>query len=422
MISRRQSSRLLIGGALAAAGAGIRRAGSAETKTKPVKIGLTWPMSGVEADWAMGMKAAVTLAIEDANARAPIPDYTISLRAEDEGDAVPGPTNAGRSATNGRALTDDNDVMGIIGPRFTEAVKMMQPLMARAHMAFISPAVSDPDVTDPTFDRTLRPTSVSVFFRNISTDVVQASALARYFSQRLDITSVFGLDDGTPKGADIVDRFQGAAERARIRWLGRGRLDPQAADLAPVLDTIRQLDPRAVYFGGGPEALGSVAPALHRMLPHAVVGTSNVACDALRMSKADVAATAGWYTTAPWAHLVADEATADLRRRLTEAMSGGVVDDRMILMYDATQVMIDAIRRAAAPGQDLLPFMVRNALRATKLDTLQGPIEFSAAGDVLAQAASVFQVVDGADGPLKYIEGFTQSSTEPALSSRRRDL
>jgi branched-chain amino acid transport system substrate-binding protein len=336
---------------------------------------------------------------------------------------VPGPSNAGRAATNGRALIDDNDVMGIIGPRFTEAVKMMLPLMARAHMAFISPAVSNPDVTDPTFDRNLRPTSVSVFFRNISSDVVQASALAHHFSQRLDITSVFGLDDGTPRGAEIVDRLQAAAERARIRWLGRDRLDLQATDLAPILDPIRGLDPRSVYFGGGPEAIGTLGPALHRILPHAVVGTSNVACDALRMSKADVAATAGWYTTTPWAHLVADEATADLRGRLTQATNGGAVDDRMILMYDATQIMIDAIRRAIPTGEDLLPFMVRNALRATKLDTLQGPIEFTPAGDVLAQTASVFQVVEGADGSLRYIERFTQSAAESAFSSpRRRDL
>jgi len=424
MISRRQSSRLLVGGVLASAGiaAGVWRATSAETKTRPVKIGFTWPMAGSEAQWAAGMKAAASLAIEDSNAQAPIPGYTISLLALDEGEAVRGTVDAGRAVTNARALIDDNDVMGILAPRFVEAVKVMSPLMGRSHMAFVSPAVSDPEVTDPTFDRNLRPTSISVFFRTISTDAVQASAMARHFSARLGISTVYGLDDGTPRGVVALSRFRDAAERAGMRWLGRGEIDPTATNFSAVLDPMRVNDPQAVYFGGGPEAVAALGAGLRHWLPHAVVGTSNLACDPLHMTQADIAASAGWYASMPWPHLIVEERTADLRRRLQQATNGAPLDDRMILMYDAALVMIDAIRQVVASGDELLPYRVRNALRSTKLQALQGPIEFTPNGDVTQQTASLFQVADGAEGPLRYVDSYTQLGTEPLQPARRRDL
>jgi ABC-type branched-subunit amino acid transport system substrate-binding protein len=63
--------------------------------------------------------------------------------------------------------------------------------------------------------------------------------------------------------------------------------------------------------------------------------------------------------------------------------------------YDAVLVVADAAVRVIRSGKMLSRGSIRDALQATKMDSLQGPIEFDQNGDLLTPIVAIYQVVDG---------------------------
>jgi branched-chain amino acid transport system substrate-binding protein len=66
-------------------------------------------------------------------------------------------------------------------------------------------------------------------------------------------------------------------------------------------------------------------------------------------------------------------------------------DDYSITAYDGALVIIDAIKRVAESGKEVNRSNVRDAMQATKLNTLQGEVSFDGNGDMVSKVVSVFQ-------------------------------
>src|SRR4030095_10014187 len=71
-----------------------------------------------------------------------------------------------------------------------------------------------------------------------------------------------------------------------------------------------------------------------------------------------------------------------------------------ITSYNAVLVIADAVQRSAAGGQTPPRSALRDAIQATKLDSIQGPIAFDANGDILTRTVSIYQ---WRDGEIKYV-------------------
>ena len=69
--------------------------------------------------------------------------------------------------------------------------------------------------------------------------------------------------------------------------------------------------------------------------------------------------------------------------------------DYAITAYDAVQVIADAIKRASASGE-VNRDTVSDAIQATKIDTLQGPVSFDENGDIVNKVISVFEITHDA--------------------------
>jgi len=70
-----------------------------------------------------------------------------------------------------------------------------------------------------------------------------------------------------------------------------------------------------------------------------------------------------------------------------------------ITAYDAAVVIADAIKRVAESGQPVNRDTVRDAIHATILTTLQGPVSFDENGDIISKVISVFQITHDAKYP-----------------------
>ncbi|HLY90036.1 MAG TPA: ABC transporter substrate-binding protein, partial [Acetobacteraceae bacterium] len=99
----------------------------------------------------------------------------------------------------------------------------------------------------------------------------------------------------------------------------------------------------------------------------------------------------GWYATIASPHTVADnkaQAFVDAYfRKYSKA-----ADDYTITAYDATLVVIDAIRRVAASGKPINRSAVRDAIQSSKVSTIQGIVQFDDNGDLKDRTVSVFQI------------------------------
>ena len=71
-----------------------------------------------------------------------------------------------------------------------------------------------------------------------------------------------------------------------------------------------------------------------------------------------------------------------------------------ITSYNAVLVIADAVDRTAGANKPLTRSNLRDALQATKLGSIQGPIAFDANGDILTRTVSIYQ---WRDGEIKYV-------------------
>jgi branched-chain amino acid transport system substrate-binding protein len=99
----------------------------------------------------------------------------------------------------------------------------------------------------------------------------------------------------------------------------------------------------------------------------------------------------GWYATIASPHMVGDTKAQQFVDAYFRKY-GKACDDYTITAYDATLVVIDAIKRVAASGKPLTRDAVRDAIQASKVATIQGTVTFDANGDLADRTVSVFQI------------------------------
>jgi branched-chain amino acid transport system substrate-binding protein len=107
----------------------------------------------------------------------------------------------------------------------------------------------------------------------------------------------------------------------------------------------------------------------------------------------------GWYFTNASPHAMADTKAADFIKAYT-AKFGVQPDDYAITAYVGAQVILAAIKKVADTGKPVTRSAVRDAIQATKMDSLIGPISFDANGDLLTKVVSIFQVKKDPSKPL----------------------
>ncbi len=176
MISRRNA--IQTAAALAAAAvAGSRGARAAD---KVIKIGVNLSFTGADAENAGRIGNGATIAFEEANAAHAVPGYTFQLVKLDDATATAGQYDPAQAATNARTMVSDKAYMAALGPQMSGAGKAMAPILSQGNLAIITPASTNPDLTDPKFAPQYRPAGKAIYFRTVATDAFQGPNMANY--------------------------------------------------------------------------------------------------------------------------------------------------------------------------------------------------------------------------------------------------
>ena len=358
---------------------------------KTVTIGINLPFTGADAHDAELIKDGAMLAIDDANAKGGIAGYKINVLVLDDGTATAGQYDPAQAATNARKMVADSNVVAAIGPQMSGSGKAMSPILSQGGLATITPASTNPDITDPKFAGQYRPGGKAIYFRTVTTDAFQGPNMANYFADTLHVKSVYVLDDSGAYGVGIADAFQRQAEKRGIKVLGRDQLNPKEADYTTVLTKIKSLNPDALYYGGVAQAGVKVVKQSHDILPKIIRAGGDGVYGAEILRGAGFPAAEGLYATIA-APNVLDNPDA---KPFVEAFAkkyGQQPENYSITAYDAALVILDAVKRVADSGKPVDRASVRDAIQDSHVKTLQGEISFDANGDITNRVISVFQI------------------------------
>jgi branched-chain amino acid transport system substrate-binding protein len=373
-----------------AAVVGLAVATRIDAADKVVKIGITLPLTGADAEDATLIKNGALLAIEEANAKGGVAGYKIETVIYDSGTATAGQYDPAQAATNTKKLVSDPMVVANVGPQMSGEGKAMTPILSEADLATITPSSTNPDITNPAFAGQFKPKGRAIYFRTVTTDAFQGPNMANYMARVLKIKSVYVLDDSGAYGVGIADAYQHQAEKLGVKVLGRDQLNPKEADYTTVLTKIKALKPDALYYGGVAQAGVKLAKQAQDVIPGMIKAGGDGVHGGSFLKGAGFPAVDGWYATTASPHLTEDPAVADWVKRF-EGRFKMTPDDYSITAYDGTLIILDAIKRVAESGKEVNRSNVRDAMQATKLKTLQGDVSFDPNGDMVSKVVSVFQ-------------------------------
>jgi branched-chain amino acid transport system substrate-binding protein len=373
--------------------------GFVTAQSKVVKIGLSLPLTGSDADGADAILKGAQMAIAEVNARGGAKGYTLEAVVFDSATPAAGQYDPAQAATNYKKFVADALVMAAVGPVMSGEGKAISPIMSEADMATITPSSTNPDITDQKFQAQYRPKGKAVYFRTVTTDAFQGPNMANYLFHAQKIKSVYVLDDGGAFGVGIADSFQKRAGELGVKILGRDRLDPKEADYKTILTKIKGQSPDALYYGGVMQAAAKLAPQSYEVMPKVIKAGSDGVYDLSWPKQSGKEAVDGWFCSQASPELVTSPTLEAWVTKFKSTMKRDPTN-YAITSYDAVLVIADAVERTAASGKPLTRGNLRDAIQATKLSSIQGPIAFDANGDILSRTVSIYQ---WRDGEIKYV-------------------
>ena len=366
---------------------------------KTLSIAINLPLTGADAHDAELIKDGAMLALDDANAQGGVAGYKINVIVLDDGTATAGQYDPAQAATNARKMVSDMSVVAAIGPQMSGSGKAMSPILSQGNLAIITPASTNPDITDPKFAGQYRPAGKAIYFRTVTTDAFQGPNMANYFADTLKVKSLYVLDDSGAYGVGISDAFQRQAEKRGIKIMGRDQLNPKEADYTTVLTKVKSLNPDALYYGGVAQAGVKVVKQSYDILPKLIKSGGDGVLGAEILKGAGFPAAEDWYATNAAPNVLENpdakpfvEAFAKKYKQQPENYS--------ITAYDAALVILDSIKRVAASGKEVNRANVRDAIQDSHLKTLQGEVSFDQNGDITNRVVSVFQIKKDTKYPL----------------------
>jgi len=390
MITRRQASQLMVSAAGAATLLRPGRAAAADPQV--VRVGINLSFTGADAESAARSKDGAMLAFDNANASGELGNIKLEPVILDDGTATAGQYDPAQAATNARKMVSDKTVVAAIGPQMSGAGKAMAPILSQGDLATITPSSTNPDLTDPKFAAQYRPAGKAIYFRTVTTDAFQGPNMANFMIEKLGSKAIYVLDDSGAYGVGMADAYQKEAEKKGVKVLGRDRLDPKAADYTTILTKIKALEADTIYYGGVNQAFVKLAKQVYDIVPKIIKGGGDGIVGADTLSGVGFPAIEGWYCTIASPYLLNDGKVEPWINLFHEKF-GMMPDNYAITSYDAALVIIDAIKKVAATGKEVTRSAVRDAIQASKTDTLQGRVSFDANGDITSKVVSVLEIV-----------------------------
>ncbi|WP_454735669.1 branched-chain amino acid ABC transporter substrate-binding protein [Cupriavidus necator] len=341
-----------------------------------VKIGVSSPLTGINAANGKDMENGVRLAVEEANAQ------RIKLDGHDvrfELDSVDDQSDPRIGVQVAQKLVDDG-VTVVVGYYNSGVALPSAPIFARAGIPLIHPAATNPAITHQ---------GLKTVYRIIATDTQNSGTAGKYAVKVMKAQRIAVMDDRTAFGQGAVDEFKKAVAAAGGKIAIAEYINDKAVEFSAQLTNIRGANADVLFFAGVDNQAALITKRMRELgMRTQFVGSGGIA-DSIFLNVAGPAAEGAmaWEYGRPIETLPQGRAFMQKFKKRFGA-------DNLIyapFAYDAAWVAINAMKQAnsAKPAEFL------SALRATQYEGITGKIAFDANGDLKNPTSTLYQVKGG---------------------------
>ncbi len=344
-------------------------------REKVVKIAVATPLTGVSGAEGQGVKRAVIMAVEEANASHSFPFKLAAAPFDDRADP--------KEAVNvANLIISDPRIVAVVGHYTSGCSIPAAKVYARAPIAMISPGATNPEVTA----QQLSPDWIGprVVFRDVPTDAVQGAYAAEFAYKRLGKRRIALIHDKTPYGQGLIEQFQATFESLGGKIVSLDGVSVGDRDFKALLTKIKNdaSRPEGIYFGGYYTEAGLLILQMRElgMKDPFVFISDDGAQSPVLYDVAGDAADGAYLTTVgvPVEELPsARDFIAAYKKRWTGASEDLKPFDHFA--YEATNIVLEALARAGEPDRE----KVLAALPGVRYKGILGETIFDAKGDTL---------------------------------------
>jgi len=357
---------------------------SCKPKEKTIKIALAMPLTGDIASLGQGIKRAVSMAVEEANAAhlTPVPVELVVF--DDRSDPKEAVSVANR-------IVSDSGMAAVIGHFNSGCSIPASRIYAQAGLPMISPASSNPELTN----QQLSPQwpYPKCIFRANTTDNVQGAYGADFVVNDLKLKHVAIIHDKTSYGQGVAEEFKKQVEKDGGIVTAFEGLQVGDRDFRSLLTRVKATGPEALYFGG----MFSEGGILARQTRDVGFKGPFVTCEAnYDPSFLKVAGTAaeGAYVTFLGSPPELLPSAKEFVARYKQRYPNDEVKSYDHYGYEAASLLLEAIKTVGPDRAKIIAY-----LRTVHFNGVLGTTSFDEKGDTLNKTITLFQVKKGAFVP-----------------------
>lgn len=368
--------------------------GGEGSQAKTAKIGVISPLSGDLSALGLGIQNSVDLAIQQANESKAIPGWTLELDAQDD-QATP---DVGRNAAT--KLGADEEVVGVVGTLNSSVAQSVQPVLASATVAMVSPANTNPALSQGAKFDTAPKRPYENYFRTATTDSVQGPFAARYLYNNAKITKVATIHDKKAYGQGLVEAFAGEFKKLGGQVVTAETINPDDKNFGSVITKVKSASPGAIYYGGeypqsGP--LSQQAKAAGVKVP-LMGGDGMYSGEYIKLAGKSSAGDLATSVGAPVAELESAKSFVDAYK------AAGFSEDYEAYgayAYDAANALIEALKKSLPDAESAKAARqpTIDALADVSFDGATGAVAFDEYGDTTTKVLTVYKVTKGKWAP-----------------------
>lgn len=397
----RQRSLIAITAALAAGALTLTACGSRDedggsdsgSGGTTVTIGIDAPLTGDLSALGLGIKNSVDLAAKTANKQKLVDGITFKVEAlDDQAQPASGQQNATKFVAN-------KDVLGVVGPLNSSVAESMQKVFDDAKLVQVSPANTNPALTQGTDWQSTKARPYKSYFRTATTDAIQGPFAAQYVYNDSKKKNVFVIDDKKTYGAGLAATFTEEFKKLGGKVAGTEHINPDTKDFSAVATKVKNSGADVVYYGGEyPQAgpLSKQIKAAGAKIP-LVGGDGIYSADFIKLAGASGAGDLATSVGAPVEELAsAKEFVANYKaagyKEAFEAYGG--------YSYDSAWSIIEAVKKIVEDNDGKLPddarAQITAAMQNVTFDGVTGKVAFDEYGDATNKQLTVYAVENGA--------------------------
>ena len=387
-------------GALTLAGCGSRGGssnGNNSSSSSTVEIGVDAPLTGDLAALGLGIQYSVDLAVKNANKTNEVPGVTFKLVAKDD------QKTASIGQQNATAFVADSAIVGVVGPLNSSVAQSMQKVFDDANVTEVSPANTNPSLTQGPNWQTAKVRPYKSYFRVVTTDAIQGPFAADYVYSTLGIKTVATVNDGKTYGAGLAQTFSQEFTKLGGKIAVAQTATDSTQDYGSIVNAIKSSGAQLVYYGGEYPAAAPLTKQLKGAGDNIPVMGGDGMQDKTYISLAGAAAANGDYATVPGASL---SALTSAQKFISDYKAANYPSDYSVYggySYDAAWSIIEAVKSVVSANGGKVPSSssdfrqkVEAAMQSVSFSGVTGQVSFDQYGDTGNKVLTMYKVENGA--------------------------